>query len=204
APEHLDHIFEPLYTTKEKGSGLGLAIVYAIVKRHKGFIDVMSTPGTGTSFYIYLPVQPLHNVADETQNHALQAGTGTIIIIDDDDNICLLYQEALKLGGLQAITFTNPNEAFAYIDAHKDTIMLVVSDVRMPTVSGEDVLDYIKNNYPDIPVVLMSGYYDDTMKEQLLRKGAYQVWQKMYDIHEIVHKVKGVLNNYARKNNIRS
>ncbi len=204
APEHLDHIFEPLYTTKEKGSGLGLAIVYAIVKRHKGFIDVMSTPGSGTSFYIYLPVQPLHNVADETQNHALQAGTGTIIIIDDDDNICLLYQEALKLGGLQAITFTNPNEAFAYIDAHKDTIMLVVSDVRMPTVSGEDVLDYIKNNYPDIPVVLMSGYYDDTMKEQLLRKGACQVWQKMYDIHEIVHKVKGVLNNYARKNNIRS
>lgn len=143
-------------------------------------------------------------MADETQNHSLQAGTGTIIIIDDDDNICLLYQEALKLGGLQAITFTNPNEAFAYIETHKDTVMLVVSDVRMPIVSGEDVLDYIKNNYPDIPVVLMSGYYDDTMKEQLLRKGAYQVWQKMYDIHEIVQKVKGVLNNYARKNDIRS
>ncbi len=204
APEHLEHIFEPLYTTKEKGSGLGLAIVYAIVKRHKGFIDVISTPGSGTSFYIYLPVKSLQKLTEEKNNQALQATSGTIIIIDDDDNICSLYQESLKLGDLQAMTFTNPNEAFAYIDSHTDTVKLVISDVRMPVVTGEDVLNYMKNNHPDIPVVMMSGYYDDTMKEQLMRMGACEVWQKMYDVHEIVHKTKGVLNNYAGKNTIRS
>lgn len=202
-PEHLEHIFEPLYTTKEKGSGLGLAIVYAIVKRHKGYIDVLSAPGVGTHFYIYLPVQSLQKVNEEKQDSALQVSNGTIIIIDDDDNICLLYQEALKLAGLRALTFTNPNDAFAYIDTYPDTVLFVISDVRMPVVTGEEVLDYVKKNHPDIPVVMMSGYYDDTMKKLMLQKGAHQVWQKMYDITEIQHKVKGVLNNYVPKNIIR-
>lgn len=201
-PEHLEHIFEPLYTTKEKGSGLGLAIVYGIVKQHKGFIDVVSEPGSGTRFFIYLPAQKSTKVIERKNNSALQAMQGTIIIIDDDDNICQLYKEALKLGGLHAVTFTNPKEGISFIDNYADTVDLVISDVRMPVLSGEDVLNYIKTHYPDIPVVMMSGYYDDAMKVQLASMGACQVWQKMYDVHEIVHKVKGVLHNYGRKNNI--
>ena len=202
APEHLEHIFEPLFTTKEKGSGLGLAIVYGIVKQHKGFIDVMSTDA-GTSFYIYLPVKSLEKKIEEKNEHALQVIPGTIIIIDDDENICLLYQEALRIGGVQAKTFTNPKEALLYIDEHIDMVSLVISDVRMPQLPGEEVLEYIKKNYPELPVVMMSGYYDDEMKQQLVRAGAYEVWQKMYNINEIVQKVKSVVNNYGRKNIIR-
>lgn len=202
APEHLEHIFEPLYTTKEKGSGLGLAIVYGVIKQHKGFIDVMSTDA-GTSFYIYLPVKSFEKKIEEKNETALQVTDSTIIIIDDDDNICLLYGEALRFGGMQAKTFTNPKEALSFIDNHSERVALVVSDVRMPQLTGEEVLEYIKKNYPGLTVVMMSGYYDDEMKEQLLRAGAHEVWQKMYDINEIVHKVKSVVNNNGRKNIIR-
>ncbi|MGQ9843916.1 MAG: transporter substrate-binding domain-containing protein [Spirochaetota bacterium] len=202
APEHLEHIFEPFYTTKEKGSGLGLAIVYGVIKQHKGFIDVMSTDA-GTSFYIYLPVKSFEKKIEENNESCLQVTDSTIIIIDDDDNICLLYQEALRLGGMQVKTFTNPKEALSFIDNHSERVALVISDVRMPQLPGQEVLEYIKKTYPGLTVVMMSGYYDDEMKEQLLRAGAYQVWQKMYDINEIVHKVKSVVNNNGQKNIIR-
>lgn len=205
APEHLEHIFEPLYTTKENGSGLGLAIVWGIIKQHKGFIDVISIPGTGTSFFIYLPVVKSKILIEKNHdNNELQESNGTVIIIDDDENICTLYQEALEIGEFKAITFTDPKGALKYIDNHSNMIKLVISDVRMPVLSGEDVLAYIKRNHPGIKVIMVSGYYDEIMKEKLLQMGAYDVWPKMFDIHEIVNKVRGVINRYGTENIIRS
>ncbi|MCX8125199.1 MAG: ATP-binding protein [Spirochaetes bacterium] len=203
SPEHMNHIFEPLYTTKEKGSGLGLAIVYGVVKQHKGFIDVTSTPGVGTSFFIYLPVAKTLIKTDSPSN-LVPKSSGTIIIIDDDSNICLLYQEALKTGGFTTLSFTDPKQALVYIDNNIKSVKLVLCDVQMQELSGKDVLGYLKNNYPDLDVVMMSGFYDENMKDELMHLGACDVWQKMYDIHEIINKIKGLIDRYDRENIVRS
>jgi PAS domain S-box-containing protein len=190
AEKDIEHIFEPLFTTKEKGSGFGLSIVYGIVKQHKGYIDVVSIPGKGSTFYIYLPVINKNRVEAslkiiDNKKESLPALGGEIVIIDDDANIGSLYKESLHLAGLHAVTFTNAEEMFDYIRTHAITVKLIISDVRMPGISGEQVLEYIKQHYPEIPVVMISGYYDENMRELLIEKGAKDVWEKMYKIDEI-------------------
>ena len=200
AEKDIEHIFEPLFTTKEKGSGFGLAIVYGIVKQHRGYIDVVSIPGKGSIFYIYLPVITEHRVETslkiiDNNKESLPALGGEIVIIDDDANIGSLYKESLHLAGLHAVTFTNAEEMFDYIRTHAITVKLILSDVRMPGISGEQVLEYIKQHCPQIPVVMISGYYDEDMRELLIKKGAKDVWEKMYKIDEIIKKVKGALSS---------
>ncbi len=200
AEKDIEHIFEPLFTTKEKGSGFGLSIVYGIVKQHKGYIDVVSIPGKGSTFYIYLPVITENRVEAslkiiDNKKESLPALGGEIVIIDDDANIGSLYKESLHLAGLHAVTFINAEEAFDYIRTHAITVKLIISDVMMPGISGEQVLEYIKQHYPEIPVVMISGYYDENMRELLIEKGAKDVWEKMYKIDEIIEKVKRVLSS---------
>lgn len=193
--EELEHIFEPLFTTKEKGSGLGLAIVYGIVKQHKGYIDVESEPGAGTTFTVYLPLKEgKTEISYTSAGNPIESINGNVVIIDDDENICLLYKEALHIAGISAISFTQPQEALNYIDRYNISITLILSDVRMPQISGEEVLEYIKSNHPHLPVVMMSGYYDEGMKEQLLKQGANDVWPKLYQIDDIVKKVKNIIH----------
>ena len=170
-----------------------------LIRQHKGFIDVTSTLGVGTTFYIYLPAKEEQPVKEDSTQllQSLQVTVAPIVIIDDDDNICLLYKEALKIGGLQATAFTDPYEALEYIDENSNSIKIVVSDVRMPSHSGERVLQHIKNKHPNITVIMMSGYYDDKMKKELMHLGANDVWQKMYDIQEIVTKIKGAIKTDA-------
>lgn len=166
-----------MFTTKEKGSGFGLAIVYGIVKQHRGYIDVVSIPGKGSIFYIYLPVitgnsaEALLKIIDNNKKESLPALGGEIVIIDDDANIGSLYKESLHLAGLHAVTFTNAEEMFDYIRTHAVTVKLILSDVRMPGFRVNRCWN-IKQHYPTIPVVMISGYCDEEMRELLIKKGA--------------------------------
>src|SRR5207244_6715268 len=131
----LDQIFEPFFTTKEmgRGTGLGLATVYGIVKQHKGFIDVDSTPGQGTAFHIYLPLG--NGPADQPERPmigALRGGTEGILIAEDNDDLREAAQEILVSLGYKVIEAKDGEEAVRAFEHHVNEMQLVVMDVVMP------------------------------------------------------------------------
>jgi CheY-like chemotaxis protein len=161
-PEVLPHIFEPFFTTKEagKGSGLGLAQVYGIVKQHGGYIDVESTPGKGTTFYIYLPAlttepaAPRH--ADETP---VAVGQGeTVLVVEDHPANRRALREMLEGLQYRVLEASDGVEALRILDQHSEGIDLVLSDLVMPRMDGRALYAKLSADFPQIKMVVMSGY----------------------------------------------
>jgi PAS domain S-box-containing protein len=173
-------IFEPFFTTKEpgKGTGLGLSTVHAIVKRCEGGIAVASQPGQGTTFRIYLP-RAREPVREEEELAPVTAGPeeaaapaaparnaqerGAILLAEDDDMFRGLLRQVLESQGYQVLAAANPAAALALAAAHGDAIQLLLSDMVMPGGTGADLADELRERYPAIKVVLMSGYTDDAL-----------------------------------------
>jgi PAS domain S-box-containing protein len=155
-------IFEPFFTTKGpgKGTGLGMAIVYTIVDQHRGFIDVASEPGHGTSFRIYLPLWEtgqLPEEHDEAEGH-VQGGTETILVVEDEADVRTLIVELLSRYGYRVIAAADGREAVAQFELHRDGIGLVLMDVVMPQMNGREACDRILQLDPSARVLYMSGY----------------------------------------------
>lgn len=164
--ETLNRIYEPFFTTKEqgKGTGLGLSIVYGIIRNHKGFIDVSSTPGNGTSFRIYLPVDDLV-VAREEENKRTEMphGCETILLVEDDTAVRQMAAQLIEIKGYRVITAQNGEEGLKIFKDNIDKIQLIVSDVIMPRKNGREMYEEISSIKSGVPIVLMSGYSDDIL-----------------------------------------
>ncbi len=161
----LEHIFEPFFTTKErgKGTGLGLSIVHSIVARHTGYISVITAPGTGTEFRVYLPLStaealPLPTEAPQVINHN---GTETVLVVEDDENIMKLFQEVLTRHGYAVLTAADGVEALEVFAAHRDEIQIALVDVILPRMNGREVVEWIRRQRPELPIIMTSGYADD-------------------------------------------
>jgi PAS domain S-box-containing protein len=157
----LDRIFTPYYTTKEKGrgTGLGLSVVHGIVKSHKGYITVESTPGKGSVFRVYLPLA--RSPSPESAQHvekALQSGTESILLVDDEIPIVKLQQQRLERLGYRTMVKTNSLEALAAFRETPHAFDLVITDMTMPKMTGERLARAIKEYRPDIPVILCTGF----------------------------------------------
>jgi CheY-like chemotaxis protein len=177
AEEVRKRIFEPFFTTKEpgKGTGLGLSTVHAIVRRCQGGIAVESQPGQGTTFRIYLPrarepvreEEELAPVLAEPEEAATprreSQERGTILLAEDDDMFRSLLRQVLESQGYQVLAAENPAAALALAAAHGDGLQLLLSDMVMPGGTGADLADQLRQLYPAIKVVLMSGYTDDAL-----------------------------------------
>ena len=163
SPEIQSKIFEPFFTTKEvgKGTGLGLATVYGIVKQHRGFIGFSSTPGSGSSFHIYLPaVNPIQTAGSAKLDHSLNRdGSGTILLVEDDSTMRFTTQVLLKKNGYQIFDAENGVEAMALWEKHHDQIDLLITDMVMPAgISGLQLADKLKSLNPGLRIIIMSGY----------------------------------------------
>jgi len=170
-------IFEPFFTTKEpgKGTGLGLSTVHAIVRRCEGGITVESQPGQGTTFRIYLPrarepVREEEALAPATAEPEEAAASrresqerGKILLAEDDDMFRGLLRQVLESQGHQVLVAENPAVALALAAAHGDGLQLLLSDMIMPGGTGADLADELRERYPALKVVLMSGYTDDAL-----------------------------------------
>ena len=148
-----ERIFEPFFTTKDpgKGTGLGLSTVYAIVKDHKGFIDLYSEPGRGTSFSIYLPsVQHEELVESHPQAPSAPSGDGEVVLVVDDELAVLeISREILEVHGYKVLTATNGAEAISvFAAAPKRSVHLVLTDVNMPTMNGPAAVEAIRRMDP--------------------------------------------------------
>ncbi len=159
--KHLERIFEPFYSTKEvgKGTGLGLAMVYGIVKEHSGYITVDSTLGSGTTFDIYLPASPSH-VA--TKEGVLSKGPFTIqdevVVIDDEIPVLEFVKQFLLKEGFDVRVFDSPTDGLAYYREHNNRIGLVITDIVMPVMDGNQLIANIREIKPEEKIIATTGF----------------------------------------------
>ncbi len=185
----LDLIFDPFFTTRrdQGGTGLGLSISFGLIKEHNGTLSVLSRPGQGSRFTIYLPL--------DKRIQKKVAFSPTILCIDDDKQILYLIETFFKKA-TEAFTITtrdNPEQILSYLDEHPE-VDLVISDVMMPNMNGWDLLAQIKNKFPLMPVVLISG--DPAALEQPAgAPTADHIIQKPLGLKEI----KGLIQNIDRR-----
>ncbi|HEV2523401.1 MAG TPA: ATP-binding protein [Candidatus Acidoferrales bacterium] len=156
------HIFEPFFTTKEigKGTGLGLATVYGIVKQSDGFIWVESDPGQGTRFEIYLPQAGETAVRQETRESpaAIPEGSETILVVEDETGVRELACQFLRVKGYNVLSAGGGFEALDVARCHSGEIHLLLTDMIMPRMNGEDLAVQLKVIRPEIRIAFMSGY----------------------------------------------
>jgi CheY-like chemotaxis protein len=199
-PKTLDRIFEPFFTTKElgRGTGLGLASVYGIIKGHAGYVDVESKEGRGTIFKIYLPASNGEVQKTIIEPDHIIKGTGTILLIDDEEMVLEVGERFLIVMGYQVLTAREGREAIEIYKKHRDTIDLVLLDIIMPNMKGGEVFDQLKEINPEVKVLLLSGYSIDGEASKILERGCSGFIQKPFDMNQLSQSI-GVL---LKKNSI--
>ncbi|WP_419809626.1 response regulator [Sphingomonas sp.] len=171
-PDIIAKIFEPFFTTKElgKGTGLGLSTVYGIVKQSGGWIFAESKPGQGASFSIYLPVHaagaPVRSTARVAPKPSETWGTGTVLLVEDEEMVRAVAERALARQGYSVLTAEN-GEAALELLATSGRPDLLISDVVMPTMDGPTMVARVRESYPDLPVIFMSGYAEEQLRKSI-------------------------------------
>lgn len=197
-PDVLSRIFEPFFTTKEvgKGSGLGLSQVLGIVKQHGGHIMVQSQPGQGTTFTVYFPL--LLSDLEAEKGHepvAVIRGQGeTILLVEDEMTVLAVIKTMLQELGYQVLTATNGREALDVYEQHLGVIAMVLSDMVMPDMDGATLYATLKMKYPEIKVILMSGYPLLEKEAQLLEDGVVDWFQKPPSLGKMSQILHNALN----------
>jgi len=160
-PQILEKVFEPFFTTKEpgRGTGLGLSTVHAIVKSHKGFIRVFSTPGKGTTFQIYLPSQSAGETPDAVEEEGLAlTGSGELVLVIDDERLVLnMTEEILGSSGYRVLTASGGREGVSLYARQGSMIHAVLVDMMMPQMDGLAVIQALRRMNPDVKILAMSG-----------------------------------------------
>ncbi|MFC1890930.1 PAS domain S-box protein [Thermodesulfobacteriota bacterium] len=189
-------IFEPFFTTKEmgRGTGLGLASVYGIIKNHGGFINVYSERGEGTTFNIYLRVSGGDIIQEKDKTKELLRGSETVLFVDDEEMIIDVGRQMLQELGYTVIPAMTGNEAIELYSEHEDKIDFVILDMIMPDISGGIVFDRLKEQHPDIKVLLSSGYSLNGQASKILNRGCNGFIQKPFTMESLSRKIREVLS----------
>jgi two-component system, cell cycle sensor histidine kinase and response regulator CckA len=193
-------MFEPFFTTKGpgKGTGLGLAIAYGIVRNHHGWIDVDSAPGVGTTFTIYLPApERIAGAAVTSDSGAddVPGGDETVLLIEDEEMLSGLVESVLVEKGYSVLLASDGEEGVAAFRSHREHIDIVVTDVGLPKIGGEEVFRQIREIDPSACVVLMSGFIEPENKSALHAAGAAGFIQKPYLPVELLKTIREVLDS---------
>ena len=195
--ETLGRLFEPFFTTKEqgKGTGLGLATVYGIVKQNRGFINVYSEPGQGTTFRIYLPrhMGKAEQASPEGPQEQFTRGRETILVVEDEQEILNLTKRMLEKQGYQVLAAGTPGEAIRLAEQYTGAIHLLITDLVMPEMNGRDLAKNILRLYPNIRRLFMSGYTADVIAHQGTLDDGVHFIQKPFSTKELAVKVREAL-----------
>jgi two-component system, cell cycle sensor histidine kinase and response regulator CckA len=193
------HIFEPFFTTKEKGkgTGLGLATVYGIVKQSGGFIWVYSEVGKGTSFKIYLPrldqaEEPIGTMPRHTE---LPMGSATVLLTEDEQDVREVAREFLESGGYRVIEAKDGAEAIEIAAKNRGNIQLLVTDMVMPKMTGQELAVKLQAEHPGMGVVFMSGYSEHAATEMADADPSVRLLTKPFSRAAILRTVGEILRD---------
>jgi len=194
-------IFEPFFSTKEvgRGTGLGLSTVFGIVKQSGGYIHVESEEGRGTAMCVYLPrhqeapgeVEPRPERRVEKPKDL--TGRGTVLLVEDEDAVRNFAARALGQRGYQVLEASTGTEALDVFESHQGDVDLVLSDVVMPEMDGPTLMAKLRRDRPDLKIIFISGYAEDSFRKHLADNEDFMFLQKPFDLKELAAAVKAAL-----------
>jgi two-component system cell cycle sensor histidine kinase/response regulator CckA len=183
------HIFDPLFTTKTKGRGLGLASALGIVRSHRGAIDVRSQVGEGTTFVILFPACMEAEICTEVADVASSElrGQGTVLVVDDEPSVRRLAEATLSRYGYRVLLAADGREGIEIYKREAGSVSLIIMDLGMPVMSGEEALEELMTLTPRPKVLFSSGFNE---RESLIRLEGFPFLQKPYTSKELAERVK--------------
>jgi signal transduction histidine kinase/ActR/RegA family two-component response regulator len=196
-PEVLERIFEPYYTTKElgKGTGLGLSVIHGIIKNYGGDVRVHSRPGNGTTFTVYIPIIDDIDIETEIVETVTDGkGNERILLIDDEKPIIDIEQQILERLGYKVTPKTDSQEALEEFAALPDKFDLVITDMTMPRMTGDQLARKIMEIKPDTPVILCTGFNETMTEEKALSLGIAKFVMKPIVKDELAYTIRSVLD----------
>ena len=189
-----ERIFEPFFTTKDegKGTGLGLAVVYGIIRTHRGNINLKSVPGLGTTFSILLPAcnPPGREIKTPGTLEIQPAQNGHILVVDDDSAIRSLLEKMIKQLGYTVNVCSDGLEAVNFFSRHGSDLDLIIMDLMMPRMGGEEAFKRIRQIDPSAKILLISGYTKNKSIEILMKSGALGFIAKPFHLNEFSKKIR--------------
>jgi len=193
----IDRIFEPYYTTKAKGkgTGMGFAVVHGIVKSHGGTITVYSKPGEGTTFDVFFPrIEDVEVAAETEEAMPVPMGEERILLVDDEPAIVDIGKRMLESLGYTVVTRTSPIEALEAFKAQPDRFDLVITDMTMPKMTGDELAKKLMKIRPDIPIIVCTGFSERINEDKAKALGIRKLVLKPVVQREMANAVRKALD----------
>jgi two-component system, cell cycle sensor histidine kinase and response regulator CckA len=194
--ETIKNIFEPFFTThsQEEKKGLGLSVVYGIVKQHGGFIDVLSKPGQGARFQVYLPLVSERMKIEKVSSQEIEGGSETILIAEDETALRDITTHILRSLGYKVFSASDGVEAVALFRENAQEINIIILDVAMPGMNGHEAYQEIQTIKAGTPVIFMTGYSLDGIQTNFILEEGFAVIQKPFTLMSLGKKIRDVLH----------
>jgi len=193
--ETFSRVFDPFYTTKEKGRGLGLAAILGIIRGDHGTLKGNSRPGEGTTLKVLFPQagDPCQVGRTSTTVPAGWSGTATVLVVDDNEEVLGICGRMLGEYGFEVLLAPGGREAVKLYEEHREKVVLVILDLTMPHMDGEETFRHLEKINRKVKIILSSGYNESDTTSRFAGKGQAGFIQKPYSPQALMEKIIGIL-----------